>query len=184
MGDAPKRPKPWRRLRTGATHDFTILKIREDTVADPRNGAEHPRVIIDAPDWVNVIAVTPDDQVILIRQFRFGVWENCLEIPGGMVDPGEDPRTAAIRELEEETGYRPREVRSLGSVHPNPAIQTNRCHTFLALGCERAHAGEQDHGEDITVELHPRATLHALVASGEISHSLVVAAFFLEALKR
>ncbi|HYX90105.1 MAG TPA: NUDIX hydrolase, partial [Myxococcaceae bacterium] len=100
-------PKEWKRLRTGDATDYTILRIREDLVSDPRTGAGRPRVIIEAPDWVNIIPVTIDEQVVLVRQFRFGIWSPALEIPGGMVDPGEDPLSAAVRELEEETGYLP-----------------------------------------------------------------------------
>lgn len=175
-------PKPWKRLRTGLPSDYTILKIREDTVADPRNGSEHPRVIIESVDWVNIIPVTLDDRVALIRQFRFGVWENALEIPGGMIDPGEDPQEAAVRELEEETGFVPGRVIPLGFVHPNPAIQTNRCYSFLALACERTGKMELDHGEDIELVLTPRKEIPKLLWDGTITHSLVVAAFLKERL--
>lgn len=175
-------PRPWKRARQGAEHDFTILRVREDQVEDPRDGSLHPRVLIDAPDWVNVIAVTPDDRVVLIRQFRFGVWSSTLEIPGGMVDLGEDPAAAAARELEEETGFVPAEVRSLGWVHPNPALQNNRCHSYLALRCEKVHAGHPDPGEDIQVELRPRSDVPELIRRREITHSLVVAAFLLDSI--
>ena len=175
--------KPWPRLRRGLEHDYHILKIRQDVVADPRTGHEHPRVVIDSPDWVNIIAVTKDDQLVLIRQYRFGTNETTLEIPGGMVEPGEEPAVAAARELEEETGYVPGRVVRLGQVHPNPAIQSNRCHSYLALDCVKAHEGRQDQGEDITVELHPRSAVPQLILAGTITHSLVVVAFFLEHLR-
>jgi ADP-ribose pyrophosphatase len=172
--------QPWPRLRRGLEHDYRVIKVRQDVVADPRTGHEHPRVVIDSPDWVNIIAVTKDEQLVLIRQYRFGITETTLEIPGGMVEPGEDPAEAAARELEEETGYVPGRVVTLGQVHPNPAIQSNRCHSFLALDCVKAHEGRQDAGEDIAVELHPRSAVPQLILSGAISHSLVVVAFFLE----
>ncbi len=174
--------KPWPRLRRGLEHDFHVIKVRQDVVADPRTGHEHPRVLIESPDWVNIVAVTKDDQLVLIRQWRFGIAETTLEIPGGMAEPGEDPAVAAARELEEETGYVPGRVVRLGQVHPNPALQSNRCHSFLALDCEKKHEGMQDAGEDITVELHPRSAVPQLIQSGAISHSLVVVAFFLERL--
>jgi 8-oxo-dGTP pyrophosphatase MutT (NUDIX family) len=171
------------RLRQGLEHDYTVLKVREDIYADPRTGDEHPRVFIDTPEWCNIIAVTPEDQLVLIRQYRFGVGASTLEIPGGLVERGEDPAAAAARELEEETGYVAGRVVPLGSVHPNPALQGNRCHSFLALDCVKHHEGRQDHGEDIAVELHPRAEVPRLILEGQITHSLVVVAFFLERLR-
>lgn len=176
-------PPPWKRLRQGLAHDYTVLKVSEDIYADPRTGHEHPRVFIDTPEWCNIIAVTPEEQLVLIRQYRFGVGAHTLEIPGGLVDHGEEPAAAAARELEEETGYVPGRLVALGSVHPNPALQGNRCHSFLALDCVRRHGGRQDHGEDITVELHPRAQVPRLILEGQITHSLVVVAFFLERLR-
>ena len=175
-------PKEWKRVRQGLPADYRILKIREDVVADPRDESHHPRVIIESTDWVNIIPITLDDQVVLIRQFRFGIWQNTLEIPGGMVDGREDPLDAAVRELEEETGFVPSRVIPIGVVHPNPAIQINRCHSFLALGCDQTGRMSQDTGEDIEVVLTPRKRIPNLLRSGEISHSLVVAAFLFERL--
>jgi len=175
-------PRAWRRVRTGLPADYGILKVREDIVADPRDDREHPRVIIESVDWVNVIPVTLKDEVVLIRQFRFGVWDHTLEIPGGMVDPGETPMDAAVRELEEETGYVPSRVIPLGRVHPNPAIQTNTCHSFLALGCAPQGEARQDAGEDIEVVLTPRRKIPSMLREGRITHALVVCAFAFERL--
>jgi 8-oxo-dGTP pyrophosphatase MutT (NUDIX family) len=183
MSQDSNHPRPWPRLRRGLEHDYQVLKVRQDMVADPRTGHEHPRVRVESPDWVNVIALTAGSELILIRQYRFGIEAGTLEIPGGCVEPGEEPAAAAARELEEETGYVPGRLEPLGFVHPNPALQPNRCHSFLALDCERRHEGRQDAGEDILVELHPRADVPRLVLEGHITHSLVVVAFFLERLR-
>jgi ADP-ribose pyrophosphatase len=164
--------------------DYGVLRVREDRVADPRSGTEYSRVLLEASDWVNIIPVTPDEQVVLIRQFRFGVWGNTLEIPGGMTEPGEAPGEAAARELEEETGFRAGRVIPLGWVHANPALLNNRVHSFLALDCRQVHEGSQETSEDIAVELRPRGDIPGLILRGDISHSLVVAAFYLEQAQR
>lgn len=178
-----KHPADWKLIATENELDFRILKVSQLRVADPRDGSEHPRVVLKAPEWVNVVAYTKGGEAILIRQFRTGTWSTTLEIPGGMVDQGETPATAAARELEEETGYRAGHWEPLGAHHPNPALQGNQLHTFLALDCERVHDGKQDLGEDITVELVPREKLRSLVITGQITHSLVLAAFYLESLR-
>ncbi|NOK39024.1 NUDIX hydrolase [Corallococcus exercitus] len=184
MASAPdSKVKPWPRLRRGLEHDFTVVKVREDVVADPRTNLEHGRVRLECADWVNVIAVTKQDELVMVRQFRFGIDAPTLEVPGGVIDPGEDPATAAVRELEEETGYRAGRLEALGEVHPNPAFQSNRCFSYLALDCERVSDGNPDDGEDIAVELYPRADLPRLILEGHITHSLVVVAFFLERLR-
>ena len=171
-------PRPWRRLKSGPTLDLGIFRLRQEAVADPRNDSQHQRVVIDAPDWVNVIPITRQGEVVLIRQFRFGIWSSTLEIPGGTVETNEEPTHAASRELEEETGYRPGRIELLGSVHPNPAFQNNRCYSYLARDCERVHRGHPEAGEDIAVELRALSEISRLIAAGEITHSLVICAFY------
>lgn len=171
----------WVKLRERHSRDHQIFTVRTFEVADPRNGQEYVRTVLDAPDWVNVVALTTDDSVVLVRQFRFGIWANSLEIPGGMVDAGEAPATTAARELEEETGFRPENLRLLGVSHPNPAIQGNRLHSYLAQGCTRVSDGRPDTSEDLRVELVPRAHLEELVLKGQITHSLVLAALLFDA---
>jgi 8-oxo-dGTP pyrophosphatase MutT (NUDIX family) len=176
-------PRPWTRVGVRSEKDYRIFKTHTLDVLDPRNGAPYVRTVIDAPDWVNVVAFTSDEQAVLVRQFRFGTWSNTLEIPGGMLDPGEDALTAAGRELEEETGFRPARIRLLGVSHPNPAIMSNRLHSYLAEGCVKVHEGKQDGSEDIQVVLEPRARLAELVRDGSITHSLVLAALLYESLR-
>jgi 8-oxo-dGTP pyrophosphatase MutT (NUDIX family) len=175
-------PPRWTRLGTARREDYRICRTREDTVRRERDGSSHARFVLECPDWCNVIALTSSGDVVLVRQFRFGTWADTLEIPGGMVDPGETPAQAAARELAEETGYTARELIPLGWVHPNPAFQENRCHTFLALDCA---PGTPRPGEDEEVEvlLVPRTRIPELLRNGSITHALVVAAFQLEGLR-
>jgi ADP-ribose pyrophosphatase len=180
---ASQRPKAWKSVGTSPPEDYGIFTVRSHRAVDPRDGSEHPRVVIEAPDWVNVIPITEDNRVVMIRQFRFGIGANTLEIPGGIVDPGESPALAAARELGEETGYQGDPLIHLATIHPNPAYQTNRCHSFLAPRCRKTHEGRRDAGEDIAVELYALFEIPVLILSGEITHSLVLNAFFFQQLR-
>ena len=174
----------WRREHSEQVADCRVFKVRRDYSTYPRDGRVHDFYVIEAPDWVNVIPLTEAGEVVLIELYRHGTEEVSLEIPGGMVDPGEEPHETAARELLEETGYEAREVVPLGRTRPNPAIQDNWLHTFLAPGaaCRRepANAGT----EQTRVRLVPAESVTALIAEGKITHSLVIAALHLLGLRR
>jgi len=167
----------WKRVRSEEVADCRVFKVRRDYSADPRDGRTHDFYVIEAPDWVNVIPLTREGEVVLIELYRHGSEEVSLEIPGGMVDPGELPLEAAARELQEETGYEAREVLPLGSTRPNPAIQDNWIHTFLALDVEYRHEPLNDGTEQTRVRLVPLEQIPKLIAEGAITHSLVVTGF-------
>ena len=169
--------KPWPLLKSSPAGDYRIFKIRTDRRRSPRTDNEHDFIVIDCPDWVNVIAVTPDDQLVMIEQFRAGTNTIELEIPGGMIDPKDaSPLAAGLRELREETGYAGERAEILGQVFPNPAIMSNTCHTVLVHDCALKHPTEFDHGEDLITRLVPAKEIPALIAAGRIGHSLVVVA--------
>lgn len=139
---------------------------------------EAPFYTMKLPDWVNVMALTEGGELVLVRQFRHGTDEITLEIPGGNVDDGETSRQAAIRELREETGFEAEEWHHIGCVEPNPAFMGNRCDTYLGVGAARTVEPNPDEHEELEVVLVEREDFDAKIATGEVSHALVVAAAF------
>lgn len=169
-------PRPWIRHGTEAGPDLMIARARFDTLENPRTGERMRRLVLETPDWVNVVALTPEKHVVLVRQFRFGTETVTTEIPGGVVDPGESPEEAARRELAEETGYTSKRWSSLGFVEPNPAFLGNRCHHFLAEEVRRTEEVDPDPGEDIVVSTLPLDEIPGEIAAGRVLHSLVICA--------
>lgn len=171
--------RPWPSLASEALADYPVFRIRRERRRSPRTDAAHDFYVLECPDWVNVIALTPEQGVILIHQFRHGTQSVELEIPGGVMDPADaSPVAAAVRELREETGYEGGLAQVIGQVAPNPAILNNTCYTVLIQDCVRRHEVELDLGEDLQTEVYPVAELPGLVATGRIRHSLVVAAIY------
>ncbi len=176
----PDKPLPWPVISSETTAETRIFKLRTDLAKSPRTGKIHPFQILESPDWVNIVAITPQQELVLIRQYRFGTGEVTLEIPGGLIDPGDTPESAALRELREETGYMPGAkngrpmVRRIGRMRPNPAFMNNTCYTYLVEEAVQKGSQEQDPAEDISVELHPVGDIPDLIKSGQIDHGIVL----------
>jgi 8-oxo-dGTP pyrophosphatase MutT (NUDIX family) len=177
--------RPWREVAREGLGSFKVFDLRKVRRVSPRTGAELDFFVIHTMDWVNVVPFTEDGRMVLVRQFRHGPERATLEIPGGIIHGSdEDPADAAIRELREESGYACGELIHLGQVNPNPALFTNTCYTYLALGCRLVGELIPDPGEDLEVELLAEAEVARRTASGEIDHALVLAAFHWLALYR
>ena len=179
MSSSPSGPSRWQKLGQSLQAKTAVFELLSARYRHPARGTERDFVVVSAPDWVNVIALTPDHRLVVVRQFRYGINEFSLEIPGGVMEAGEDPIAAGLRELREETGYAGGPARLLGSVHPNPAIQSNRCHFVFVEAAVPTHALDWDPDEEIHVATEPVDDVLALARSGQITHGLVIDALML-----
>ena len=171
--------KPWKKISSKPLGDFRVFTLRSDKKVSPRTNEEHDFYVIDSVNWVNIVAVTPDNQLVMVEQYRHGSDTIELEIPGGMMDADDaSPEKTALRELREETGYEGDSAQVIGKVFPNPAIQSNTCFVVLAQNCVCKHPTQFDHSEDIITRLVPVSEIPKLVAEGTIKHSLVIVALY------
>jgi ADP-ribose pyrophosphatase len=179
MKSSAGRPARWEKLGQTALATTRVFTVQSVRYRHPVRQAERDFFVINAPDWVNVLALTPDRHLVLVRQFRYGADDFSLEIPGGVMDPGEDPLAAGLRELREETGFGGGTARVLGTVQPNPAIQSNRCHIVLVEQVVPTAPMAWDHDEEIELLTLPVDEVLTLARKGGITHSLVLNALFL-----
>jgi ADP-ribose pyrophosphatase len=171
--------KPWQKLRSRALADYRIFSIRSDEKVSPRTGQTLDFFVIESVDWVNVLAITPDDHLVMVEQYRHGSNTVELEIPGGVMDQTDrSPVETGVRELREETGYEGEGARLLANVYSNPAIMSNVTHIVLVENCRLLHDPQLDSGEDLLTRLVPAADVPAMVATGQIKHPLVVVALY------
>lgn len=172
-------PSRWERLSSRSLAKTRIFDLDEVKFRHPVRETERDFVVLNPPDWVNVIALSSDHQIVLVKQFRYGLNDFTLEIPGGMIDQGEDCLVAGLRELREETGFEGGHAQLLGSVDPNPAIQSNRSHLVLVTDVKRTAQLAWDPDEEIEISLQPVDEVLNLARNGGITHSLVLNALFL-----
>ena len=171
--------QPWRKLGSKPVGDFRVFTIRSDLKVSPRTNQEHDFYVIDSVNWVNVVALTKKNQLVMIDQYRHGSDTVEREIPGGMMDAEDtSPLEAGLRELREETGYEGTQAEIIGQIYPNPAIMSNTCYTVLVRNCELKHAIALDSGEDLATHLVDFGEITELIKSGRIGHSLVVVALY------
>ena len=177
-GQGGQKVRPWVVSSWREVYTSRVLSLREQEASSTISQKQTVFNVLHCPGWVNIIALTPEKEVPLVRQYRAGSDAVSLEIPGGMMDPGDgDPKEAALRELVEETGYTGNSAREIGRIRPNPALQDNICYTYLVEDAYRIGDPVPDTHEEISVELCPLSEIPKLIGSGAIDHSLVVVAF-------
>jgi 8-oxo-dGTP pyrophosphatase MutT (NUDIX family) len=170
-------PSPWTTLDSRRLVEDRWISLRADTLRTDRGAVLAPWYVLEYPDWTSVVALTDDDRLVLVRQWRHAAGTWCLELPGGIMDPTDaDPVAAGTRELLEETGYAPGAARLVHGAFANPALQTNRIHTVLATGCTEVAPVAHEAGESMRVELMPVAEVLGGIAQGILPHGLHVGA--------
>jgi ADP-ribose pyrophosphatase len=173
--------KTWKTLKSKELFRTKYIRLREDQCELPDGRIMPNYYVLEFPDWVNVVAITEDEKIVLVNQYRQGGGSAFLEIPGGSMDPGSDesPEEAAARELIEETGYAPEKMIAAGFHFANPALQNNRVHTFVALECKKVSAPTPDPFEDIDVSTPDLKTFWQSLSEQSITHSIILASLFL-----
>lgn len=166
----------WNCVRSEPGPDLKLFKVRFDWKVNPRNAHTIKATVLESPDWVNVVAITPDEKVVIVRQHRFGTGRSTTEIPAGIVEPDESSGEAAIRELLEETGYTSDEWEYLGFVEPNPAFIDNRCHHWVARNARKTAEPALDQGEALTVATMSLDEIGEEIAQNRFRHSLAFTA--------
>lgn len=177
--------EPWDEVEEGLPDRRRVFAVRSDRVRSRLTGEHHTVDRLIGPDWVNVVAITERDELVLVRQWRFGARAFTLELPAGIIEPGEDPLRAGLRELREETGYAPREApdadhvpRVIGKTMPNPAFMGNFCHTVLAPRVRLVGTQELDPMEEVEVLTVPIVDLDERMRRGELATALGMVALF------
>lgn len=171
-------PPHWEKLGESLIAPTRIFDLCAIRYRHPIRKSERDFYVINTRDWVNVVALTTDRQLVLVNQFRYGINQLSWEVPGGIIDAGEDPVGAGIRELTEETGFTGQNARLIGQNHPNPAIMNNRCHFVYVENCILSSALQWDTDEEIQITTLPVDQVYEQAQAGLITHSLALNALF------
>jgi 8-oxo-dGTP pyrophosphatase MutT (NUDIX family) len=170
--------RDWAIIKRERVADYKIFSLHKKQVRSPRTGDIRDVHAIEFPDWVLILALTSQQEIVMVRQYRHGTEKVCLELPGGLVEPHDtSPELSAQRELLEETGYKASKVRLIGECYPQPAILSNRCFFYLAENAVKMQQQNLDAGEDIEIITMPLKEFQARIESKEIDHGMVLLAF-------
>lgn len=173
-----EKNKTWKVVKSEPGPDLKLFRARFDHIRNPRNQAVERMVILEGADSANVVPVTPDQHIIFVRQYRIGIGQETLELPGGIIDPGEEPREAVMRELTEETGYTSTQWTSLGRVASNPVFMDNYVHHWAALNVTWSKPQRLDDGEAIVLETYPTGEAERMLRAGEFLHPHTISCLY------
>ena len=169
----------WRTLSKELIGNFRIFDFFQYEREHPKTHKISRFYGLESADWVNIIPITNDNEIILVEQYRHGIDDAAIEIPAGLIEPNEEPKFAAMRECLEETGYQGEgEAIFLGRVRPNPAFLNNYCYHYLWQNCEKKFEQSLDENEDINIIKVPLNIIKDMIVRSEINHSLVISAMF------
>lgn len=171
--------REWERVESEVVAEYKIFNVRRHVARSPRTGDVHEFHVLDVPSCVKVIPFTADGRIVMVEQFRHAVQRVSLEFPAGAMDDGENAVEAAVRELEEETGYCSKSAELLGAFDPDPALQSNPVSVVLARECTSSGERHQDPGEDVSVQVVAVDELAELIRTGEIRSAHTIAAWSL-----
>ncbi|MFK7936623.1 MAG: NUDIX hydrolase [Saprospiraceae bacterium] len=160
----------WKLLKSEPGEDLSIFRVRFDHLVNPRNQTELRATVLESNDSANVVAITENDEIVLVRQYRFGIQDYTLELPGGFIDQGENHLTAVQRELSEETGYTGKEWEYLGSVQANPVFMDSVIYQYVARNVAKTDVVQLDEGEDVEVVVLSKSEVIKRIKNGEIAH--------------
>jgi ADP-ribose pyrophosphatase len=173
----------WEKLSSKYIVRENWATLRVDSCRMPDGTLIPDYYVLEYPDWVNAIALTEDNEIILVRQYRHAAGEVILELPGGCIEKGESPEEAIKRELQEETGYQFTEIEFLSSLYANPATANNKTHCYIARGGQLVGKQQLDKGEEIDIELVSPEKLKELLLNNEFGQALHTSGVFYALIK-
>ncbi len=168
----------WKLLESKDVYRNRWLKVRSDMCELPDGRIMEPYFVIEVPDWTNMVIITKDENIVLVKQYRHALGTTTLELPGGILEQGELPMSSAIREMQEETGYVSNEVEFLMKISPNPALNNNTAYFFLATNAEKLTHTNFDPFEDIIIETYSKDALKILLEEGKLQHGVQQGAIY------
>ncbi len=168
----------WKLLESKYVFRDRWLQVRVDKCQLPDERIMEPYYVIEVPDWTNMVIITRDERIVLVKQYRHALGATSLELPGGILENGELPIASAIREMQEETGYVSDEVTFLMKVSPNPALNNNSAYFFMAKNAEKLTNTNFDPFEDIIIETFSKEELKQLLIDGKLQHGVQLGAIY------